>query len=387
MAAGAWQYLSSGCADAVGDPLAWSGLGLTLLVALTLTEGNLRSELTTRIAGDAPSFFFLDIQNDQLSDFKALIRREASKGELVTAPMLRGRLMRLHGVPASEITPEPEAAWVLRGDRGITYSSDLPENSKLSAGKWWPADYTGEPLVSFEGRIAKALGLKIGDTVTVNVLGREITARLANTRDVEWESLAMNFVMVFSPNTFAGAPHSHLATVAWSGPSDPQREIRLLKAVSNAMPTVTGVWGKDAIDQVNDLVGQLAWAIRGVSAITLVASVLVLAGALAAGHRNRIHDAVILKALGATRARLIAAYVMEYAMLGFSTVVFAVFAGSMAAWYVVTQIMHVSFTFQPTTALAVALVALALSRSVSASSAPARSGRASRAGSAQPVRL
>ncbi|PTW59088.1 putative ABC transport system permease protein [Breoghania corrubedonensis] len=337
------------------------GLGLTLLVALTLIDGNLRRELTTRIAGEAPSFFFLDIQSGQMPAFRKLIAREAPNADLVTAPMLRGRLVKLNGVPTSQITPAPDAAWVLRGDRGITYSADLPKNSQLVAGKWWPKDYAGEPLVSFEGKLAKGLGLKIGDPVTVNVLGREITARVANTRDVEWESLALNFVMVFSPNTFAGAPHSYLATVTWKTPVTAEREIALLKAVSNALPTVTGVRVKDAIQQVNDLVGQLAWAIRGASAITLIASVLVLAGALAAGHRNRIHDAVILKTLGATRARLIAAYVMEYAMLGLATAIFAVFAGTVAAWYVIVKIMQVGFAFQPMTALVAALVALALS--------------------------
>ena len=337
------------------------GLGLTLLVALTLIDGNLRRELTTRIAGDAPSFFFLDIQSDQMPVFRDLIAREAPKAELVTAPMLRGRLVKLNGVPTSQVQPAPDAAWVLRGDRGITYSADLPENSELVAGKWWPKDYSGEPLVSFEGKLAKGLGLKIGDPVTVNVLGREITARVANTRDVEWESLALNFVMVFSPNTFAGAPHSYLATVTWKEPVGTAREIALLKSVSNALPTVTGVRVKDAINQVNDLVGQLAWAIRGASAITLIASVLVLAGALAAGHSNRIHDAVILKTLGATRARLIAAYAMEYAMLGIATAVFAVIAGTVAAWYVIVEIMHVGFAFQPMTALVAALVALVLS--------------------------
>ncbi len=337
------------------------GLGLTLLVALTLIDGNLRRELMTRVADEAPSFFFLDIQNDQMSTFRQVVEENAPDAELVTAPMMRGRIVKVDGVPARDVVPTPEVAWALRGDRGITYSADLPENSELEAGTWWPENYSGEPLVSMESGIAKGLGLTIGDTVTVNVLGREILARISNIRDVEWESLAMNFVLVFSPNTFAGAPHSNLATITWKSDVTTEREIELLKTISNALPTVTGVRVKDAIQQVNDLVGQLAWAIRGASAITLIASVLVLAGALAAGHRNRIHDAVILKTLGATRARLIAAYVIEYALLGVATSVFAVFAGTVAAWYVITQIMHVGFMFQPMTALVAALVALTLS--------------------------
>ncbi|MEL7528204.1 MAG: FtsX-like permease family protein, partial [Pseudomonadota bacterium] len=218
----------------------------------------------------------------------------------------------------------------------------------------------GVPLVSFDAEAGTELGLKIGDKVTVNVLGREISAEIANFRDIEWQSLSINFVMVFSPNTFAGAPHAHLMTLGWEEDVPTQTELDLLKTVSNTFPTVTSVRVKDAIAQVNDLVAQLAWAIRGASSITLIASVLVLAGALAAGHRNRIYDAVILKTIGATRPRLILAYGMEYAILGLTTAVFALVAGGIAAWFVITRIMEGSFVLMPVTAAGAALVALVL---------------------------
>ena len=214
--------------------------------------------------------------------------------------------------------------------------------------------------MSFDLEAATELGLNIGDAITVNVLGREISAEIANFRDVEWQSFSINFVMVFSPNTFAGAPHSHLMTLGWEDEVPTERELALLKTVSNTFPTVTAVRVKDAITQVNDLVAQLAWAIRGASSITLIASVLVLAGALAAGHRSRIYDAVILKTLGATRNKLIIAYGLEYAILGLTTAVFALVAGGIAAWYVITQIMGGSFVLMPLTATGAALVALVL---------------------------
>lgn len=340
------------------------GLGLTLLVALALIDGNLRRELGSTIAEKAPSFFFVDIQNSEKQAFDVFLRQAAAGAAIETAPMLRGRITQLNGVPADQIKPDPSGAWALRGDRGITYSERLPDNSALIAGEWWPKDYSGVPLVSFESGVAEALRLGIGDTVTVNVLGRPVTARIANLRSVEWESLAINFVMVFSPNTFAGAPHAHLATVTWddgvAGTAATQREIALLKEVTAAFPTVTAVRVKDAIDQVNALVAQLAWAIRGAASVTLVASVLVLAGALAAGHRHRIYDAVVLKMLGATRQRLIAAYMLEYAVLGLVTALFAVLAGAAAAGFVVTQVMGLGFAFLPATAAGAAVVAAVL---------------------------
>jgi putative ABC transport system permease protein len=249
--------------------------------------------------------------------------------------------------------------WVLRGDRGITYSEALPENTALTEGSWWPKDYSGEPLVSFSTEEAHALGLKIGDTVTVNVLGRNITARIANLRQVEWQSLSINFVMVFSPNTFRGAPHAWLATL--TDPSaTPSEEAAILKSVTNTYPTITSVRVKDAIDIVNTLVGQLATAIRAAASVALVASILVLAGALAAGNRARTHDAVVLKTLGATRAMLIRAFSYEYLILGTATAVFALLAGGAAAWFIVSRIMHLPSSFLPGVAGLTLITALVL---------------------------
>ncbi|WP_422020648.1 ABC transporter permease [Roseibium sp.] len=337
------------------------GLGLSLLVALTLIDGNLRRELTATIAGEAPSFFFVDIQSHERDAFETLLREEAPNADLQSVPMLRGRIVSLNGISSDDFVPAQEGSdWVLRGDRGITYEATLPPNSELATGEWWPQNYSGPPLVSFDAEAATDLGLKIGDTVSVNVLGREISAEIANTRDVEWQSLGINFVMVFSPNTFAGAPHAHLMTLGWDENVQTDTELALLKTVSSSFPTVTSVRVKDAISQVNNIVAQLAWAIRGASSITLIASVLVLAGALAAGHRSRIYDAVILKTIGATRTRLILAYGLEYAILGLVTAVFAVLAGGIAAWYVITAIMGGTFTLLPVTAFSAALIALVL---------------------------
>ncbi|NBN66003.1 ABC transporter permease [Pannonibacter tanglangensis] len=336
------------------------GLGLTLLVALALIDGNLRRELTSTIAQKAPSFFFIDIQSAERDAFEVLLKQEAGDATIQSVPMLRGRLTKVNGVPSDQVKVSSDAAWVLRGDRGITYDSKMPANSKLVQGSWWGEGYSGEPLVSFDEELATGLGLKIGDTVSVNVLGREITARLANTRTVEWESLAINFVMVFSPNTFAGAPHAHLMTVTWDPDVGAERELSLLKTVSTSFPTVTSIRVKDALTQVNSIVEQLALAIRSASSITLIASVLVLAGALAAGNRSRIYDAVILKTLGATRGRLIFAYALEYALLGLATALFALMAGATAAWFVITNVMGGSFVLLPGTAIGAVLGALVL---------------------------
>lgn len=333
------------------------GLGLALLVTLALIDGNLRRELTGDMAERAPNFFFVDIQGSEIEGFRSLLAGAMPEGKIIEVPMLRGRIVALNGEDVNSRNVPPGGQWVLRGDRGITYARNRPENSKLTEGSWWPEDYGGEPLVSFSAEEARELGLKLGDTVTVNVLGRNITARIANFREVEWESLSINFVMVFSPNTFAGAPHAWLATII-DPDASAEEEAAVLKRVTNAYPTITSVRVKDALDIVNTLLGQLATAVRAAAAVALIASILVLAGALAAGNRARIHDAVVLKTLGATRATLIRAFSYEYVILGLATAVFALFAGGVSAWFVVSRIMTLPSSFLPDVAVATIVLAL-----------------------------
>ncbi|TPW27520.1 ABC transporter permease [Martelella alba] len=333
------------------------GLGLTLLVALALVDGNLNRELSASLPERAPDFFFVDIQGNEADGFREIVGQEAPGGDLSMVPMLRGRITALNGVKPSEANVAPGGRWVLRGDRGITFAEALPENSTLAEGEWWAKDYAGPPLVSFSEEEGKELGLKLGDTVTVQVLGREITATIANFRKVEWQSMSINFVMVFSPNTFAGAPVSYLATLVDQS-ADTATNAAVMRAVANAYPTVTTIEVKSALDVAGKLVSQLGTAIRAAAVIALLAAMLVLAGALSAGNRRRGHDSVVLKTLGATRPALIRAFIYEYALLGLLTGVFALLAGSIAAWYAVAKIMTLPFTLLPLTALSTVILAV-----------------------------
>jgi len=336
------------------------GLGLTLLVTIALIDGNLTRQLTMSIPDKAPSFFFLDIPRAESQHFTEVVADAAPDGQIEEVPMLRGRFVTLKGIPVADFEAPTEAQWVLRGDRGITYAAQAPENTTLTEGAWWPADYSGPPLVSFADEVARELGLTVGDTVTVNVLGRTIEAQIANLRTVDWTSLSINFVMVFSPNTFAGAPHMVLATVTMPEAAGNDSELAIMREVTRAFPTVTSVRVKEALDSVNSIVRRLAWAVRAASGITIAAGILVLAGALAASHRHRIHDAVVLKTLGATRRRLVGAYVIEFALIGTVTAVFALAAGTLAAMIVVEQVMNLDFAFLPIVAITAIVSALVL---------------------------
>jgi putative ABC transport system permease protein len=334
------------------------GLGLALLVTVLEVDANLRQQFAAALPERAPSFYFLDIPSTDVERFDAFVRHEAPRAKLERVPMLRGRIVSARGVAAEDLKPKPEAAWVLQSDRGITYTSEVPAGSRLVAGDWWGADYSGPPVVSFEKQIADGLGLKLGDEITVNVLGRNFTARIANLRSVDWNSLGINFVLVFSPGAFSGAPHTEIATVTYPGGGTVAEETALLKSVTDVFPGITAVRVKDALDAVAGVVMNLVLAVRAASAITLIAAVLVLGGALAAGHRHRVYDAVILKTLGATRRQLMTAYALEYLMLGSATVVFGVAAGSIAGWRIVVDLMTLPFHWQIGPAIAAAVVAV-----------------------------
>ena len=336
------------------------GLGLTLVVALVEIDGNFRHELFGAIPRDAPSFFFIDIAASERDAFQTLVNREAPDGKLELQPMLRGRLVRLGDIPAEKANVAPDVRWVLDGDRGITFASAPPANNKVVAGSWWQADYVGSPLVSFDGKIADGLHLKLGDKITVNVLGRDVTATIANFREVEWKTLSLNSVMIFSPNAFRGAPFGSLASLAWPDGGTADREARLLKTVTAAFPEIAAIRVKEAVATVDRLVSEIAWAVRGASAVTLAAAILVLGGAFAAGRHRRVHDVVVLKTLGATRPRLVAAFALEFLLVGLATAVLAIVAGVAAAWLVLKSVMDIDFAFLPGSALFAASAALIL---------------------------
>ncbi|MGQ0684500.1 ABC transporter permease [Bradyrhizobium sp.] len=333
------------------------GLGLAVLVTITQIDGNLRRQFLAALPERAPSFYFIDIPSSESERFGAFLRQVAADSTIEEVPMLRGRIVAARGVKAEDLKPSHDTEWVLQSDRGLTYTGEIPKGSKIVEGEWWSADYQGPILVSLEKKIADGLKLKIGDEIVVNVLGRDIPAKIANLRNIDWQGLGINFVLVFSPNAFKGAPHSHIATLS-EAHHDATGDARIIKQVADAFPMVTSVRVREALETIGNVVTNLALAIRGASAVTLISAIMVLGGALAAGHRHRVYDAVILKTLGATRVRLLGAYALEYLMIGFATAIFGVISGSVAAWLIVTRLMTLTFVWQAGSAAAVVAAAL-----------------------------
>jgi len=318
------------------------GIGLTVLVAVALVEGNLAREVDTRLPAEAPAFYFVDIQPDQLAGFAEIVRATPD-ARFDQVPMMRGRITRLNGVPVEEAPVAPEAQWALRSDRGLTYAATLPRGSQLAAGAWWPPDYQGPPRVSFDAALAQGMGLKVGDTLTVNLLGREFTAVIGNLRSIDWERLGINFAVVFAPGTLETAPQTHLAAVYL-----PQaEEENLARAVTERFPNISAIHVREALAAVDRIIAMIGDAVRLTALVTLAAGTLVLGGAVAAGHHRRVYDAVVLKVLGATRGAITRAFLIEHAVLGALAALVAGALGTIAAYFLVTRLMKTEWVFLP----------------------------------------
>ena len=309
------------------------GLGLAVLSAVGQIDGNLRASFADELPDVAPSYFFVDIQPDQIDGFRERLATDPNVRKVETAPMLRGIITMINDQPAEEFA---KGHWVVHGDRGVTYAATLDDPSELTAGTWWAADYTGPPLISFAAQEASEIGLSLGDTLTINILGRDITATIANFRNVNWENAGIGFVMTMNPSALAGAPHSWISTVY----ATPESEAGILRDLANTYPNITAIRIRDAIDQVITLVGGIAAATRYAALATLVTGFLVLIGAAAAGERSRTYEAAVLKVLGASRRRILWSFTLRAALLGFAAGIVALAAGILGGWAVTTYVME-----------------------------------------------
>ncbi len=326
---------------ATGGVVTALGLGLTLLATVTLLRATIDAQVAAALPARAPSFFFVDIQPDEAGKFDQTVTGFSTASDYKRTPMIRGRITALNGVPSAQAKVAPDAKWALNGDRGITYAATPPPGTVITDGKWWTPDYRGPTLISLDQAIAHGTGLKIGDSMTLNVLGRSFEGRIASLRKVDFTTGGQNFVLVLSPGLIDKAPHAFLATVRVA----PEQENAMYMAVTNRFPNISTVRVKDAIQQVQDLLAAVAKGVSAASLVTILAGLLVLAGAIAAGNRARVYDATILKVLGATRLRIASVYLIEYGVLGVATGAIALVAGTLAAWVIAVSVLDVPFAF------------------------------------------
>ncbi len=332
------------------------GAGLSVLIAVALLDTNLSRQIADRIPERAPAFFFIDIQPDQVRPFEEIVARTDGADLLQRMPNLRGRLALIDGTPVDEAAYDPGASWFVNGERGLTYAATPPEGADIVAGAWWPREYAGPPAISLDAEIAGELGIGVGDTLTFNIMGRRVTAEIRNLRAIDWSRIRVGFATIFAPGTLEGAPQTHVAAVA----AAPDAEDRLHRAVTDRFANVSAVRVRDVMETLAGMFSRIAAAVRASAGVTVAAGLLVLAGAVAAGYRRRVYDAVVLKVLGATRADVARAFVVEYAVLGSVTALLAAFVGTAASYAVMRFVMEGDWVFDAAAVAATAAAGIAV---------------------------
>lgn len=342
--------------NATANTLISLGLGLTVMVSVTLIELNLRDGIVKNLPQDAPAFFFLDIQPDQKDAFVELLSKQDTAHTIRLSPNLRGKIVSVNGVPANEALVDKSESWLLQNDRGFTYTAELPAHSEITQGAWWPGDYQGPPLISVVDDVQRGFGVGPGDEITVNILGRDITAKIANTRTVNWMNFTINFAITFAPGTLEAAPHSWLATVV----ADPAKEAEIQRAIGRAFPNISMIRLSDAVKAAGDIMANIATAVRVTAIVAIVTGILVLAGSLAATRTQRLYDVVILKVLGIRSRTLVRGFLFEFALLGALAGLVSIFLGMAVSWAVMGPLMDLRWHFYPLPAILTAAAGVAL---------------------------
>lgn len=306
------------------------GVSLTLLIALTLTEANFRDKITRVAEAEAPTLFMIDIQPDQTDGLRALLEQAEGAREIMMFPMVRGRIVELNGQPVTPGDVDEDVQWAVRGDRGLSYGAVPPENAHIVAGEWWAEDYRGEPLVSIDERFLAGMGLKLGDTITLDILGERLVATVTSARRMDYTTFQMNFALMLSPGVIDDYPQTYLSTVRLE--ADGPSKAATIRRIADAYPNVTTIHTTEAVERVKEILGHIATALRITVLVSLLAGLLVLSSALSAMLGYRMYDTAVLKVLGARRRDILAATSGEWMLLALVTAVIAAAIGTFGAW-------------------------------------------------------
>jgi len=320
------------------------GFGLAAFVLLAAVQTAMSANIAARVPQKAPDFFVLDIPRERAGEFRAAVAATAPGASVRMVPNLRGAILAYgpagHMTRVADLPAVADKAWALRGERGLTYADAVPEGNTLTAGRWWPKDYTGPPLVSVDEKLADAIGLRLGDHIAVSLLGVEREATIASFRRIDWDSMGFNYVLVFSPNMLADAPHNLAATIDLPlGPGGvKQRPPGLLRALVRAFPAASVIETGPILRDARGLLDQVSLAILAAAGVAVLAGAAVLIGAIAAARAARVYDTAVLRVLGASRRQVMAMLLGEYGLLALLLALIALPLGSAVGWWIVVRL-------------------------------------------------
>ena len=331
------------------------GAGVTVLAAVAVLASNLNDEIALRLPSRAPALYLIDIQPQQRDVLRTVLAETEGPRLEQLLPSLRARVVRIAGRPVAEVQVADNVAWTLRRDRGLTYAETVPDGTELVAGEWWSPDYTGPPLVSIDEEIAAGYDVKLGDTLTFNLLGRNLEARISSIRrEVDWSGGRLDFLFILDPGAVAGAPHTFVAAVDVPAAA----ESDLLDRLATALPNVTPITVREVVARATEVLTRIELAVYVVAGFTLGGGILALIGGILAARERQRYETVVLKVLGARRAVLLRAFLIEYLVIGLAVALIGGFLGSLAAWVLITQVMTLPWSPAPVALLGVLTVSI-----------------------------
>jgi putative ABC transport system permease protein len=320
------------------------GLGVALLAAVVLIQSALLNQVAEIAPRTAPALVFTDIPGDRTAEFDAAVGhafgQPLTQKNYLREPFVSGRITKVRGQPV-EVAKIPKAdRWAYDSDISMSAIGPKPEDPGITEGHWWPAGYAGSPLIALDVDVAKGEQIKVGDAVTLSVLGTDIDAKVAALRKVDFGGFGASFPLVITPAAMAGA---NLRQVAIAKASKAQ-EAAVIRELGRQFPSVNVISVREQLEAATDLFDRLALAVRGAAAVAALAGLLVLAGAIAARARARTREAATLKVLGASRGQILSAYVLEYGAVGVIAGTAGVGLGYAAAWPVVVRVFHAKWS-------------------------------------------
>jgi putative ABC transport system permease protein len=334
------------------------GLGLALMVLVSVVQTNLLGQLRDTAPANAPSIIFRQIPHQDVAEFDVLMAEHgvniADVKAYRRAPFILGRVVSLKGEPLDEDKVSPEERWVTRGEVGMTFLGERPPEAIIRSGRWWAADYSGPLLVSVEEGAARGLGLRVGDRIGFRIFGRDVEGEVASIRKVDWAGFGANLAFILSPGTLEAAKPFHNAIVI----VPPEKEPELIRAVSDRWPEALAFQLRATLETAADLFAQVSLAVTALSGVVLTAGVLVLFGAFAAAARRRRRESALLKVFGGSRTAILGLYAFEFALAAFAAAIMGAVMGVVAAHPIVIQVFEAMWRFDFAPVLSVILISV-----------------------------
>ena len=341
----AWRYGLANVArrgrDSAVQVVAF-GLGLTVLLLLTIVRTDLLEGWRQTMAEDAPNHFMINIQPQEL-DPVANILADGGIPVPKFVPLVRARMSTINGESVKDREyPTRDGSWMANREANLSFAAELSDSNEIVAGEWWAEDYSGPPLVSIEEEAATDTGLVIGDELTFVVAGRELDVTIASIRKVNWDSFQPNFFMVFSPGALDGMPTTYISSLR----IEKEQQSVLIRLV-RSHPSISVIDIDSILQQIRSIIEKASLAVQAVFVFTLAAGIAVLFAAVQSTIDERRFESAMLRALGARKRTVFSGVMAEFAALGAAAGILASAGASVLAAIVAVRLFNLPYEFNP----------------------------------------